>query len=132
MGDKMPSPQKRVIENEMQGLKQLYEYQAKFDKRHGWFWNVKNDEELLKHLQYLGIALAGEVGEFCNLIKKVSRSYSSLGKISSEKIDELKEELVDIFIYLIKGASQLFKIDLVDEYYKKMKKNEEKFQNFEQ
>ncbi len=52
-------------------LKEIYKYQADFDSDHGWFWSIKSNSDFIAHLQYLGIALAGEVGEFCNLIKKL-------------------------------------------------------------
>lgn len=43
---------------------------------------------------YWGCALAGEVGELCNLIKKQERD-----KVNNE--DEIKLEFADIFIYLL-------------------------------
>jgi NTP pyrophosphatase (non-canonical NTP hydrolase) len=42
------------------------------------------------------------------------------------KPEAFKEELVDIFVYLIQAAIAL-KMDLAQEYYKKMKTNEERF-----
>lgn len=41
----------------------------------------------------------------------------------------MKEELVNIFIYVIKGA-ELFNMNLEEEYFKKMKLNEERFKEF--
>ena len=49
-------------------------------------------------------ALAGEVGEFCNLIKKYYRD-------SFYERKEIELELADIFIYLVLNAKQ-WKIDL--------------------
>jgi len=46
------------------------------------------------HASYLGCALAGEVGELCNLIKKLERD----NKFDEDKF---KEELADVFIYLV-------------------------------
>lgn len=42
----------------------------------------------------------------------------------------LTEEISDVFIYLIKLVYQL-DFDLESEYFKKMKKNEERFKNYE-
>ena len=112
-------------------LAEIYAYQADFDRRHGWLWEPRNDEEFINNLLYLGIALAGEVGELCNQIKKVVRYLKSIGNVPAEMLTTLKEELVDIFVYVIKGASQLLKMDLIEEYFKKMKKNEERFRDFE-
>ena len=53
---------------------------------------------------YWGCALAGEVGEACNLIKKHERD----GKIIQS---ELQHELADIFIYL-ELTARYFNIDL--------------------
>jgi len=111
---------------------EIYRYQAEFDKRHGWYWSIQNEKDFINYLQYLGIALSGEVGEFCNLVKKFVRGYRSTRKMKNDMMERLKEELIDVFIYVIKGASQLFKIDLEKEYFRKMKVNEERFRDYEQ
>ncbi len=112
-------------------LKDLMEFQKEFDKRHGWDWSKAGKKERLENLNYLAIALAGEVGEFCNLVKKVTRKFKSKGELpSEEEWKEMKEELVDIFIYVIKGAAELFNMDLEEEYFRKMKLNEERFKEF--
>jgi len=42
-------------------------------------------------------------------MKKVTREYRSLrASISEEDLDSLFEELIDIFIYVLKGAAELF------------------------
>jgi len=75
--------------------------------------------------------LASEVGEFYNLVGKVTRKFKSKGEFLSEKEwKEMKEELVDIFIYIIKGAAELFNMNLEEEYLKKMKLNEDRFREF--
>ncbi len=45
-------------------------------------------------------------------------------------LEKLREELVDIFIYVIKGASQLFRMNLGEEYFRKMEKNKERFRKY--
>lgn len=49
-----------------------------------------------------GCALAGEVGELCNILKKIHRGdYDALGIEIKEKIKEdCKKEIGDIFAYL--------------------------------
>ena len=50
-------------------------------------------------LEYLGCALAGEVGEACNVIKKLART--KITNIGSKATDEqLAEELADCIIYI--------------------------------
>ncbi|OYT25912.1 MAG: nucleotide pyrophosphohydrolase [Thermofilum sp. ex4484_82] len=113
-------------------LRKLARYQREFDRRHGWDWSNLRDHEKIEALNYLAVALAGEIGEFCNLVKKITRRFKSLGELPSEKeLDSLYEELVDIFIYVLKASEELFKKDLGKEYLEKMKKNEERFKEFE-
>jgi NTP pyrophosphatase (non-canonical NTP hydrolase) len=42
----------------------------------------------------------------------------------------LKEEVIDIFIYTIKLADQILEVDVEKEYFKKMKMNEKRFEEF--
>ncbi len=119
------------VRNERYTLYEIVKYQADFDERHGWLWKINNEEDFINALQYLSIALSGEVGEFCNLVKKLVREFRSSGKIKPDMINKLKEELVDVFIYVIKGASQLFNMDIGEEYFKKMSINEVKFRRYE-
>jgi len=45
--------------------------------------------------RYLWLALAGEVGEACNLVKKQWRDG-----FTQERVEKLKTELADVYIYL--------------------------------
>ncbi len=58
--------------------------------------DFSNQEYYTKQL-FFSNALAGEVGEFCNLIKKYYRD-------SYYDIKQMKFELADIFIYLVLNA----------------------------
>ena len=62
---------------------------------------------------YWGCALAGEVGELCNLIKKLERD----GAYDEQKF---KYEIADIFIYTALVA-QFFEIDLEQAIIEKIK-----------
>lgn len=55
------------------------------------------------HASYWGCAIAGEVGEACNLIKKFERDNLDIKEL-------LAEELADIFIYS-ELIARYFKID---------------------
>jgi len=113
-------------------LKELGRYQREFDSRHGWDWSGLKGAEKIEALNYLAVALAGEVGEFCNLVKKITRRLKSTGELpSDEEIDSLYEEIVDVFIYVLKASEELFKRDLAEAYLEKMRKNEERFKEFE-
>lgn len=54
-------------------------------------------EPTIHNLAFLSNALAGEVGEMCNVVKKIWRDGET-----EELVQELDEELVDILIYFIK------------------------------
>lgn len=72
------------------------------------------------HLSYWGNALAGEVGELCNIIKKLERDglIKTLNWLTGQDAKEhtqfdgdvlneyVGDELADIFIYLILTAKQ--------------------------
>jgi len=81
-------------------------------------------------LQEATLALVGEVGEFTNIVKKIKREHGSNGNFRHDLMPGLREELVDVFIYLL-ILSIALKMDLPKEYYDKMKKNEERFKGFE-
>ena len=70
-----------------------------------WQYLISNIQNFGKnHASYWGNALAGEVGEVCNLIKKYERDNIDINA-------KLSLELADVFIYLVL-VSQYFRIDL--------------------
>lgn len=69
--------------------------------------------------QYWCLALAGEIGELCNLVKKETRDRAILKR-------QISEEMADILIYLCMMANSL-EIDLEEEYYRKQEKNVQRF-----
>jgi NTP pyrophosphatase (non-canonical NTP hydrolase) len=69
---------------------------------------------------YWGCALAGEVGEACNIIKKLVRDgMDSRNKEGEFYIDLLPAELADVFIYLELTARH-FDFDFEAEITKKL------------
>ena len=78
-----------------------------------WFPKTSHD------LVYMGLALSGEVGEFCNKLKKVERGSVDL---DSEARLELILELTDVFIYLCNCAA-ILNADLGKAYDYKRKVN---------
>ncbi len=112
-------------------LEDITKFQKEFDARHGWTDEFKEfDDKFFDRLQYAAIALPGEVGEFANMLKKIIREKKLTGKVNSEYLASMKEELTDVFIYLI-ILSIILKVDIGEAYYGKMKRNEEKYRNFE-
>lgn len=78
--------------------------------------------DLEQSYAYLGVAIAGEVGEVANLIKKYERGSMS----ELELIELLEGELPDILIYLVMLASHAG-IDLEHVYLRKRAFNEHRF-----
>ncbi|MDC4675688.1 hypothetical protein NQ801_04165 [Acinetobacter baumannii] len=105
-------------------LKDLQELQKKFDQSHQMRINFYENitQENLPALEHLVVCLLGELGEFSNILKKVVRGDYELNEVK----DSLDEELVDVFIYLIKIANQ-FDVDLENGYLNKLEKNKLKF-----
>lgn len=108
----------------LQRIKQL---QENFDKSHQGnspFYE-KISENNLDALEHLIVCLVGEIGEFSNIVKKIRRGDFQL----QQKKDELDEELIDMFIYLIKISNQM-DIDLENGFLRKLEKNKDRFKNF--
>ena len=82
-----------------------------------WFPDVAHD--LIHH----ALSMAGEVGEFCNLLKKIERG--SL-RHDNESHLELAMELTDVFIYLMNIAA-VMNIDIGEAYDYKRKVNIDRF-----
>ena len=108
-------------------LKEIKKIQNTFDAKYKG--NIEFNEIItnsnIDPLEHLIVCLLGEFGEFSNIVKKIKRGDFSL----TEKNKELKEEYIDMFIYMIKIANQL-DINIEEEYISKMKKNEKKFKKF--
>ena len=100
---------------------------AEFDKEHQG--NVPFYEEVSQNnvaaLEHLLVCLAGEVGELANVIKKIRRGDATF----LEKRDDIAEETVDVFIYLVKLANQVG-FDLEATYNAKMETNRQRFERY--
>ena len=81
-----------------------------------------------KPITFWGCALAGEVGESCNLIKKFDRD-GLYDEDDNNIIDLLALELADVFIYDVLTA-RVFDIDLEDAILRKIKILKEKYPNY--
>ena len=90
------------------------------DDSQRWFGSM---EDVDHHtLENIALCLVGEVGEACNIIKKMNRG----DEVTDEVLAALDEEIIDTFIYLLKIAA-LRDLDLLDGYMKKRIKNEARF-----
>ena len=87
-----------------------------FAEERNWnqFHNPKN----------LAMALGGEIGELYDIFQWLKDEESSKEGISDKNLAKTKEELADIFLYLVKIADKL-DIDLIQEAEKKIEINRE-------
>jgi len=73
-------------------------------------WYAHADQTDTGELAYHALGLAGEGGEFVDLVKKVVRDHGydlSLSNLSTTLIDMLRDELGDVLWYLTQEAKLL-------------------------
>lgn len=99
-------------------MEQIKEKLREFAQDRNWdqFHDPKN----------LTMALSGEVGELTEIFQWLTNEQSKLENLKSKDLNRCKEELADIFLYLIRLSDKL-QIDLVEEALKKIKRNAEKY-----
>ena len=83
-----------------------------------WF----GDQAAARSLPHHTLALAGEVGELANIVKKIDRG--SLDPKDPKVRNMLAMEMTDVFVYLLNIAG-LCRVDL-EETYKVVRANNEK------
>lgn len=116
-------------------LDQLIRLQHQFDAKHGWNPDKEVPSAVLRAIQGDLIGILGEVGEFANIVKKLALETdhdhdTDLADLLKLRRGELREELVDAFIYLMRLASHL-DVDIEQGYLDKLKINEQRFKRFE-
>lgn len=94
-----------------------------------WFPGTANASsgqagDIQRALIHHSLSLCGEAGELANLIKKVDRGQFDVTSIMFQ--NDAREELVDVFIYVLNLAG-LLGMDLLKEYLKKRDKNSARF-----
>lgn len=85
-----------------------------------WFGNAYNSGPLVHH----SLAMAGEVGEFCNIVKKIDRGSLSMHDATVQH--KLRMELLDIIIYAANLADVLH-VDVEKMYMHVRAENEKRF-----
>lgn len=113
-------------------IKELIEKQKKFQEEFFSKLKIKTEKDKLRYLEFITLAMAGEMGEFANLVKKAIRDNLILDKTpGKEMISHMKEELADIFIYFLLALDHL-DVDIEKEVLSKMEKNKARFQVFKE
>jgi len=90
----------------------------KFAEERDWdrYHNPKN----------LVMALSGEIGELTELFQWLNEDESKVENLSIKNLERVKEEVADIFLYLIRLSDKL-NIDLIEVAKKKIDINETKY-----
>lgn len=114
---------------------ELKSLQDSFDRKHGWTLKTEELPELLDMLHRDVVGLIGEVGEFANILKKITLVQNASGVPESNNKfknaeKQLAEELIDALIYIMRIASHL-KIDIEKEYIAKLDYNTKKYREYE-
>lgn len=106
----------------------------KLDEKHGFPVTFEDKSQRYNQVTKDLVGLFGEIGEFSNIIKKIN---IKIEKPDGYELDlpeaehNLKEEIADSFIYLIRIAN-ILEIDLTTEINKKIEKNKVRYGNQKQ
>jgi NTP pyrophosphatase (non-canonical NTP hydrolase) len=105
-------------------FKQFFQMQREFDRKVGWnaYEKCRTPEDALKFTEHFVLVTVEELGEISRARKHYYRDKKDL------IIDELKQELMDIFVYFMQACMAL-NLDLKKEYLKKLRSNEKRFVN---
>ena len=109
-------------------LDEIIEMQRQFDQDHEsrFQWAAPLSADDSQPLTHGVLALAGEVGELANIVKKYERGDFGY----DELMELLPGEVADVFIYLVKIAYQSG-IDLEDAFRQKLLENKARFKHSE-
>lgn len=115
-------------------LKQAVQTQREFDAAHEWTAKDGTTEEVLRLVRDDIVGLVAELGEFANVVKKLSllseRKTDRLEEAFAQAKGGLSEELIDTFIYVLRIAGHLG-VDLEEQYREKLTVNRERYHEYE-
>jgi len=103
-------------------LTQIFEIQREFDRKFGWntYEKCGTPEDALRFMEHFVLVMVEELGEISRIRKQHYRDRQSF------TVEELKHELIDIFVYFMQACMAL-NMNLEKDYLEKMKYNEERF-----
>lgn len=114
-------------------LATLMKIQITADEKRGFPVKFSADRERVTQLTKDLIGLFGEVGEFSNLLKKIEIKLDHPaydGPSLTESRDQLREEVIDSLIYLMRLAA-ILETDLEAELLRKIQINQERYKSLE-
>lgn len=110
-------------------IKEILKKQVAQDESIGFQVTFANHNEMYDQLTKDLVGLYGEIGEFSNIVKKITIKLSNPDKYKLE-IDvaevNLREELIDSFIYILRLAA-ILNVDIEKEVLKKMQENNHRY-----
>lgn len=103
-------------------LKQIFEIQREFDGKFGWnnYEKCRTPDDALKFMEHFVLVMVEELGEISRIRKQHYRDKQSF------TVEELKHELIDIFVYFMQACMAL-NMDLEKDYLEKVNYNEKRF-----
>ena len=101
----------------------LYMEQIKIKLRE--FANERNWDQFHSP-KNLVMALNGEMGELTEIFQWLDNAESYLEDLNTKDVERCKEEMADVFLYLIRLADKL-EIDLIQEANNKIETNKKKY-----
>ncbi|NGX63736.1 MAG: hypothetical protein KR126chlam6_01150 [Candidatus Anoxychlamydiales bacterium] len=106
------------IDKNVIDIKKMQEFYEKFIKERNWepFHNPKN----------LAMALSVEISELVELFQWINEKQSFEIVKNPIKKQAIKEEIADVFSYLIRLAG-IFDIDIEKAFWEKFEKNQKKY-----
>jgi NTP pyrophosphatase (non-canonical NTP hydrolase) len=104
------------------------------DEARGFAVRFESERDLLGQLTKDTVGLVGEIGEFSNIIKRVVLKQDHpqyVGPTLNEAAPQLREELADTVIYILRLAA-LLETDLESDVLKKIAFNRTRYEHLEQ
>jgi NTP pyrophosphatase (non-canonical NTP hydrolase) len=114
-------------------LASISQIQISADESRGFPVKFGNDHDLITQLNKDLVGLFGEIGEFSNIIKKIGIKLDRPeyeGPSLEDSRGQLREELTDSFIYLLRIAA-IMNTDLEHELLKKIEFNRTRYARLE-
>jgi len=111
-----------MCEAEDMDLKEIFDLQRSFDRKRGWnlYEKCRTPAETIDFMEHFVLVTVEELGEVSRVRKQVLRDKQGFN------VKALKQEMVDLFVYLIQACMAL-DMDLEKEYLRKMKESEGRF-----
>lgn len=114
-------------------LAALIQKQISADRRRKFMVEFNSEPERVAQLEKDLVGLLGEIGEFANALKKVRLALDHTryqGPTLGGALPDLREELADAFIYLMR-ISAILGGDLEADVMKKMRLNDQRYDQLE-